>query len=280
MDNKIINYISVDVEEYFHAENLQPYLTSNTPSRVEKSIEKTLELFDKHNTKATFFVLGKVAKEHRNIIKKINDLGHEIASHGMSHKLVYNQTEEEFFEDIHSSKILLEDIISKEVIGYRAPNFSITDKTTWGYKQLIKAGYRYDSSIYPIKHSRYSNLDKKRSPYKIKVEDKTLIEIPLATFILPIIKDKYRFPIAGGAYWRLLPLMYNKFGINRINNTEDQSAFCYFHPWELDANQPKYNMPLLNKVRHYSGTNSFDIKIDNILSDFDFDCYKNYIVMK
>ena len=154
--------LSIDLEEYFHAANLEPYYGrkgwDSLESRVEISTERLLELFESRNTKATFFCLGWVAKRKPKLIQKISKLGHEIASHGFEHEIVYQQKEDQFFQDIHDSKKLLEDITSTEVKGYRAPNFSITEKSPWAYDKLIEAGYLYDSSLYPVAHPRYKNL--------------------------------------------------------------------------------------------------------------------------
>ena len=273
-ETKILNGLSIDWEEYYHAENLKPYInTNNKESHITKLTEQILEILDQHNTKITFFILGEVAKEHPNLIKKIDGQGHEIASHGYRHQLIYNQTNDEFFDDINITKILLEDLIGKQVVGYRAPNFSITDKTPWVYQELIKAGYQYSSSIFPIYHHRYSNIKKQRFPYYEIFEEKKILEIPLSTFELPILKSKFRFPVAGGAYWRLLPLKYNLYGLKRINNVENKSSFTYFHPWEYDQEQPNFDMPLLKKIRHYGGNKKFLKKLEIILRNFRFARY-------
>ncbi len=273
---KIVNGLSIDLEEYYHAENIKNYFPANSPSRVEESTIKILNFLESKNIQATFFVLGQVAAAHPELIKIIATSKHEIASHGFNHQLVYTQSPEEFREDIIRSKKLLEDITGQAVLGYRAPNFSITEPVSWAFDLIAQAGYKYDSSVYPIYHPRYSNLRKPRFPY-IHLNN-GLLEIPLATTQLSLGQKNFNLPIAGGAYWRLLPLCYSKWGLARLNQLEQKTAFTYFHPWELDPKQPKaLGLKLSTKIRHYAGQASFLKKLDRLTTKFQFTTYAKLI---
>lgn len=267
----ITNAISVDLEEYYHAENVRTFFDSEAQSRVVESTNKVLELFDKFNIKATFFVLGQVAKKQPELIKQIAASGHEIASHGYNHKIVYQQTRDEFIQDITDSKKLLEDLTGKKIKGYRAPNFSITKNVSWAFEEIKNAGYEYDSSVYPVRHDRYSNVNLPRFPYK---HNSGLIIIPLATYQL----SGLRLPCAGGAYWRLLPEFYTNFCLKGLNKKEEKPAFCYFHPWELDVEQPvAKDISFLKKLRHYGNTKKFPEILGRVFSDFSFGRYDEVI---
>lgn len=268
----MINILSIDVEEYFHANNIQKVVPISSweslPSRVVDSTKIILDLLEKKSIKATFFILGYVAKKHPNLVKEIASLGHEIASHGFMHQLVYEQTPDQFFEDIHSSKLLLEEIIGKPVIGYRAPSFSITDKSPWAYSQLCKAGYKYDSSRYPIWHPRYNNLGQSTEPETIKTENGEIIIYPLATASLEIFGKKIPCPIAGGAYWRLLPFSYIKWGMKKASSTFN---VYYIHPWEFDFEQPRFDqLSKITQYRHHGGSKNFIKRLDIISDMFSF----------
>lgn len=267
--------ISVDVEEYYHATNLEPYIGrrrwNSMPSRLRSSLDTTLALFSKLNTKATFFVLGSVAEKNKEAVKAIQEAGHEVASHGYDHRLAYNQSPEEFLEDVRKSKQILEDITGKEVRGYRAPNFSIIETNQWAFDQLLEAGYTYDSSVYPIWHPRYANTNKSRVPIVIKREAGSLIEVPLSTCAVKLFGKEVRLPVAGGAYWRLFPRKLISAGLRHVSKNEQMHGCCYFHPWELDSEQPRFNnMNFLTKIRHYGGIKSFHEKIESYLNSFSF----------
>ncbi len=267
------NILSIDVEEYFHANNIQQFCPIDTwdslESRVEASTYKILESLEKKNAKATFFVLGYVANRHKQLVIDIAKAGHEIASHGNMHQLVYTQTSEEFYKDVLDAKKILEDIIGEEVKGYRAPSFSIKDSTPWAYDMLAKAGYSYDSSLYPVWHPRYSNTGKNPEPHIKETKFGSIKIYPLSTAML---FDK-RLPIAGGAYWRLLPFPYIKWGMKQ----KRECSVYYFHPWEIDPEQPKYEqLGFLTKYRHYGKSNVFLKKIEDILDLFSFKSFKQY----
>ena len=267
------NILSIDVEEYFHANNIQQFSPistwDNLESRVEASTYKILESLAKKNTTATFFILGYIAKKHSKLVKDIANAGHEVASHGNMHQLVYEQTQKEFYEDILTAKKILEDTVGKEVKGYRAPSFSIKDSTPWAHESLVQAGYEYDSSLYPVWHPRYANTGKNPNPHFIETKSGKLKIYPLATASLL----NKRLPIAGGAYWRLLPFSYIKWG----KKQKRECSVYYFHPWEIDAEQPRYEqLGFLTKFRHYGKSSVFLDKIENILDLFSFKSFEEH----
>ena len=270
----MLHSISVDVEEYFHAANLQhaapPSSWHRLPQRVEASTDRVLEIFSKHKVQATFFVLGYIAKRHPELVRRIQLAGHEIASHGYSHQLAFLQTPKQFLRDVKRSKSLLEDISGTRVIGYRAPNFSIGPDNAWAYEALCEAGYRYDSSLYPIWHPRYNNLGQPVESHVRLVgkHSKQLYEFPLAVLKAPL---GLRFPAAGGAYWRILPRSYCSLVLHAIERFSERSFHCYFHPWELDDQQPVFtSLSLANTFRHYGGTKAFENRLEYFLRTFTF----------
>ena len=266
--------ISVDVEEFYHAQNLEPVAGPRTwhslPSRVEAATMRILELFDRFDTKGTFFVLGCTARRAPQMVREIAARGHEVASHGYGHRLAYLQSERQFYRDVYRSKRLLEQLVGQEVTSYRAPNFSIKDQNQWAYDTLLRAGYRYDSSLYPIWHPRYANLGKPHLPYVLNRENGALGIVPLAVWPLSVFGKDLKLPVAGGAYWRTLPKLYSFFGLRAISRSEKPYC-CYFHPWELDAGQPYFTeLPLLTRWRHYGGTAQFERRLEYFLERFKF----------
>lgn len=259
--------LSVDVEEYFHAANLSEVCGIKTwnklPSTVEKNTLDLLDIFDQTSSKGTFFVLGYVAKRLPKLVKEIFSRGHEIASHGLNHKIAYLQNHKQFLSDIARAKKILEDIIGNEVIGYRAPNFSITNKNLWAYNSLISAGYRYDSSLHPVSHSRYGNTHRGASPEILSNKLNQLTILPLTTC-----KTFFgNIPMAGGAYWRLYPSSILNFLLGTQVSPNKPFPICYIHPWEIDYIQPYFPQISLNKrIRHYYGIESFGDRIKNILT--------------
>jgi len=200
------NALSVDVEEYYHAVIFQEgtigLLRSSLESRVEGSVDRILALMSEHHVRATFFTLGQVAEVHPKMITRIADEGHEVACHGYGHELVFRQSSQEFRDDVRRGKIILEDLIGKAVIGYRAPNYSIYREQQWAYDILLEEGFRYDSSVYPILHDRYGYPDAPRFPYTIRqTEQGDLVEFPIGTIRF----GGVNLPLGGGGYFRLLP---------------------------------------------------------------------------
>jgi len=267
----IVNALSVDVEEYYHAlvfqEGTKGAATGCLESRVETSTERVLALLGSGEAMATFFILGRVAEAHPALVRKIRGERHEIACHGYGHEPLFRQTPGEFRADIRRAKALLEDITGEPVLGYRAPAFSIGRAEAWAYDILLEEGFRYDSSIYPILHDRYGDRTAPRFPYEVwRKGDRKLVEFPIGTTRLLGVN----LPIGGGGYFRLFPLALTRAGIKRVNAHEKQPVMFYFHPWELDPGQPRPPMPWRHRVRHYVGLRREEAKLFRLLRDFRF----------
>jgi len=267
----ITNILSVDVEEYYHGMEFEAAISEtrreHLPSRVEASVEQILALFRAHKVHATFFTVGKVAEAHPHMIKNISSEGHEIACHSYRHELVFRQTPDEFRLDLQQAKTLLEDLTGQAVIGYRAPNYSIQQEQAWAYDILLEEGFRYDSSTYPIVHDRYGYPDAPRFPYEIRRGEKSsLLEIPVGTVRLL----GMNLPIGGGGYFRLLPAALFCCGIRHVNVSEGQPVMFYFHPWELDPDQPRPPMPWHHRFRHYTGLRREKAKLSRLFQKVRF----------
>jgi polysaccharide deacetylase family protein (PEP-CTERM system associated) len=267
----IINALSVDVEEYYHATIFQEAITRNPPqnmeSRVENSIECILTLLEREHVHATFFVLGEVAELHRGMIKRIAEAGHEVACHGYHHELISQLSPETFRKDIRRAKAVLEDTIGQAVIGYRAPSFSIGREQAWAYDILLQEGFRYDSSLYPILHDRYGQAGAPRFPHEIlRNRSGSLIESPAGTTRLLGVN----LPIGGGGWFRLLPFALVRWGIQRVNATEKKGVVFYFHPWELDVHQPRPAMSWYRQFRLYVGLARMEAKLAKLLRNIPF----------
>ena len=270
------NIFTIDLEEWFHGNFHDGIFDRNKPYeiRILDNTYKILKHFEENNTKATFFVLGDVAKKHKKLIMDIHNSGHEIASHGTEHYLVYKQTKEEFKEDVYTSKALLEDIIQKRIKGYRAPSWSITNESLWALDILQEMGFVYDSSIFPIKTFLYGIKDAPRFIYRpiINSEEGSIFEIPPSTF--KIFGKTMGF--SGGFYLRALPFSVIKILTNRQNKSTNQNedAFSnnpvifYLHPREIDKNQPKLKMKPLEYIIHNLNINSCESKLQKILRTY------------
>ena len=272
MKNK--NIMSVDLEDFFCDLPFESW--SKYESRVLKNTNKILDLFEKYQIKATFFTLGYIAEKFPDLIKKIDDKGHEIASHSYSHLDIRKTTEKDFENDIVKSIKILEEIIGKKVLGFRAPYFSIDKKSFWAMKILSKY-FKYDSSIFPVKTPLYGIRNAPRNIYKpnltnpsIEDLERELIEIPLATDRIPIIGN---IPIAGGFHLRFLPYFYIKYGLNKINNNNNSFIF-YIHPKDLDPEMPKINEYAWHYYYNLSGATK---KFEKILKDFEFCSVKDFL---
>jgi polysaccharide deacetylase family protein (PEP-CTERM system associated) len=269
--NGIVNAMSVDVEDYYQvsafAGTVDRAKWDSLPSRVEDSTRRTLDMFAEAGVRATFFTLGRVAERHKGLVRTIADAGHEVASHGWEHYRVGDQTPAEFRADVTRTKKTLEDLSGLEVKGYRAASFSIDRKTWWAFDELAEAGYRYSSSIHPIRHDHYGVPDAPRFPFA-PVGGNPLTEIPVGTLDL---KGR-RLSCAGGGFFRLLPYRWSSFAIGRVNRTECQPVTFYFHPWEIDPGQPRINpAPLRSRLRHYTNLGVMEAKLKRLLRDFRWD---------
>ena len=264
------NVLTVDVEDYFHVAALSETIrvedwVSISP-RVVENTRRLLDLFDRHSVKATHFILGWVAERFPELVREIDTRGHEVASHGYSHQLVYEQTPELFHQETKKSKEILEDILGKQVTGYRAASYSITKKSLWALDILSELGFKYDSSIFPIRHDRYGIPDAEPLPHKLKTpKGNQIIEFPLTTSTLFGVK----LPAAGGGYFRLYPYMLSKFLLRRVQKRNKPIVF-YLHPWEIDHAQPRVKVSAFSRFRHYNNLDKCEQRLDRLLYDFSF----------
>ncbi len=266
----IQNALTVDVEDYFQvsafAKSVAPSDWDNFSLRVEQNTHKLMDLFDERQIKATFFVLGWVAERTNSLILEIAKRGHEVACHGYSHQLVYNQSPDVFRQETIRSKSLLEDIIQQPVRGYRAASYSITRRSLWALDILAEAGFDYDSSIFPVRHDRYGIPDSPEFPYVLDTpEGHKLVEFPLSTAKLL----KYKLPIAGGGYFRLYPYWLSRAGLRQINRKQKPFIF-YLHPWEVDPEQPRISASRFSRFRHYNNLDKCEDRLRQLTSDFEF----------
>ena len=270
-DRVITNAMSIDVEDYFHVsvfDGIVPRARwDGLESRVCANTERLLEIFDDYEVHSTFFVLGWVAERFPHLVRRIADAGHEVASHGSEHRLIYDQTRKAFREDVRRAKRVLEDAGGTRVAGYRAPSYSVTPRSLWALDILIEEGYRYDSSIFPIRHDRYGIPVSARHPYVLRRDKGDIIEVPASTTTL----GPLNLPVAGGGYFRILPYGWTRWGIERVNRIERRPAVFYLHPWEIDPDQPRLGAGLLSRFRHYRNLHQTETRLRQLLSDFRFD---------
>lgn len=262
----LTNALTIDVEDYFQVSAFAPYIRrdewEHRECRVERNVERILGMLAQHRAQATFFTLGWVAERYPAMVRSIVEHGHELASHGYGHQRASDLSEAEFFEDVHRAKSILENIGGQPVLGYRAPSFSIGTGNLWALDTLLKAGYRYSSSIYPVKHDHYGMPDAPRFAHEIRPG---LIEVPPTTLRL---FDR-NLPSSGGGFFRLLPYSVSRWMLRQVNMREAQSVVFYFHPWEIDAAQPRVaGIDAKTRFRHYVNIERNERKLDRLLSDF------------
>jgi polysaccharide deacetylase family protein (PEP-CTERM system associated) len=265
--DSVINAMTVDVEDYFQVSAFEKYIQKdswdNLELRVEANVERLITIFENSGISATFFMLGWIAERCPGMIHRIVDAGHELASHGYSHVRIGQQQKHELREDIIKTKTILEDISGIPIIGYRAASFSISSIDHWAYDVLEEAGFKYSSSIYPVRHDIYGVPDAPRFPYK--PENGNLLEIPMTTMEFCGI----RIPCAGGGYFRLFPYQLSRWLIRRINSKEIMPCIFYFHPWELDVDQPRLNnLDLKTRFRHYNNIDNMEKRLLQLFRDF------------
>lgn len=261
-----MNALTVDVEDYFQVSALAPHIERSSwdsrPCRVERNVERLLSMFERQQAKATFFTLGWVAQRYPQLVRDIVAGGHELASHGYEHLRASDQTCEQFLDDIVRAKALLEDIGGKAVIGYRAPSFSIGHSNPWAFDALLKAGYRYSSSVYPVQHDHYGMPDAPRFPYESRPG---LTEVPITTTRM----FGRNLPAGGGGYFRLAPYVLSRWALRRVNRVDRRPAIFYFHPWEIDPAQPRVmGTSLKTRFRHYINLDKTESRLTQLLSDF------------
>lgn len=268
--------VSIDVEEYFHIEAAHGQITRDQwddwPSRVERNTDLLLETFHRQNQRGTFFILGHVAKRHPDLVKRIADAGHEIASHGTNHDRLHRLDAESFREDLLESKHLLEDQTGQPVIGYRAPTFSVVPQTAWAIDVLAEAGFQYDASVFPVKHQWYGVPTAPDRPFFIQgPSGNKLLEIPPLTWspggvLKPMAKSRGgKLPVAGGGYFRLLPLWFMKRGLKQAAE-QNRPSILYFHPWEFDPDMPRMPLSFTGRLRTYTGLKSALRNLESIMA--------------
>lgn len=288
----MLNALTIDVEDYFQVTAFERCVRRDEwdryPLRVADNTLRILDLLDEFDIRATFFVLGWVAKRCPALVREIGARGHEVACHGYGHRRVYTQTRHEFRDDVRKSKALLEDLTGAAVLGYRAPSYSISLDSLWAFDELSSAGYRYDSSVFPIRHDLYGIPDWPRFPFSVARtadgiwvpewngdgdevsgcgEKSRMMEIPITTLKIA----GKSVPIAGGGYFRLFPYSFTSWGLRRINRTEKRPFVFYLHPWELDPGQPR--MPgagLRSRLRHYLNIGKTEQRFRRLLGEFEF----------
>lgn len=269
---KITHAMTVDVEDYYHvaafAKVIQTGEWDRYPSRVVANTQQLLALFERKGIQATFFVLGWVAERFPELVREIDRYGHEIASHGFSHQLVYGQTPEVFREETHKSKQLLEQIVQKPCLGYRAASYSITAQSLWALDILAELGFKWDSSIFPIRHDRYGMPNSPEAPYRIRLKSgQELTEFPLTTAKVAGMS----IPAAGGGYFRQYPYALSKWLFRRASLNETRPQIFYLHPWEIDTQQPRIaNASWFSRFRHYTNIDKCLPRLERLIDEFSF----------
>ncbi len=270
-DARLSNVLTIDVEEYFHPTEVQAFVDQSgwgtLPSRVERQVHIILDLLEEKRVLATFFLLGWVTERHASLIRAIVGRGHEIGCHSYAHRLVYDLTPAQFRGDTMRAVAAIADICGVTPRVYRAPSYSITRASFWALETLIECGFTHDSSIYPIAHDRYGIEGFERHAHVLATPSGPIHEVPIATVRLASGRIA---PIGGGAYLRLLPYRYTAAGIRRVNRVEQQPACIYFHPWEIDPEQPRLAAGRIARMRTYTGLKGMRGKLERLLSEFHF----------
>ncbi len=269
MPTQITNALSIDVEDWFQVSAFAPYIDraqwNELPCRVERNTDLLLELMDRQRAKATFFTLGWIAERYPAVVRRIVEAGHELASHGYGHQRASDQTPEAFKADLALAKVVLEQIGSVEVTGYRAPSFSVGPANPWAHDVMRETGHRYSSSVFPVVHDHYGAPDAPRFAYQLP---NGLWELPPATVRL----RGRNYPIAGGGWFRLMPYAMTAWGVRRLNRVDAQPAVTYFHPWEFDPDQPRVPQAGAKaRFRHYLNLSRTERRLERLLGDFKWD---------
>jgi len=267
----ITNALTVDVEDYYHvtafSKTIKKENWCNYESRVEKNTYRLLEIYSEKKIKGTFFVLGWVAKKYPHLVRAIAADGHEVACHGYSHQLIYNQTPKIFREETIAAKSILEEQAQTFICGYRAASYSITKRSEWALDILAEIGFVYDSSIFPTHHDLYGMPGTPIFPYDISAKNgRTIVEFPLTTLKLA----NYQVPVAGGGYFRLYPYLITRTALRYINVKENNPFVFYIHPWEIDPKQPRIKAGLTSRFRHYNNLDKCEKRLIRLLDDFSF----------
>lgn len=265
------NALSVDVEDWFHVGAFENVISRDNwaalECRVERNTDALLEMFGNHGIKATFFTLGWVAERYPHLMRRVADAGHELANHGSEHDRVFTLGREKFAADIDRARKIIEDASGTKVTGYRAPSFSIDQRTPWAHEVLAEQGYAYSSSVAPVKHDHYGWAEAPRFAFK-PVAGSDLIEIPVTTAEFA----GRRLAAGGGGFFRLLPYAFSRWAIRQVNNEAERPAIIYFHPWEIDPGQPRVaHAPMKSKLRHYTKLKAMAPKLERLIGDFSWD---------
>ena len=270
-DASPVNGLSVDVEDWFQVGAFEKVIArgdwGGLTSRVERNVDAILQLFDDAQVKATFFTLGWVAKRNGHLMRRIADAGHEVASHGWDHARVFTLTAESFRADLRRARGTIEDASGQAVRGYRAPSFSIDQRTPWAHPVLAEEGYAYSSSVAPIAHDHYGWREAPRFAWH-PVAGSPLIELPVTTVEI----GGRRFAAAGGGFFRIYPYALSRWAVRRLNENDHRPAVVYLHPWEVDPDQPRIaGAPLKSRLRHYSRLDAMEAKLTRLVDDFAWD---------
>ena len=265
-----LNAFTVDVEDYFHVAALAAAVPreswSSRECRVEQNTDRLLALLAERGVAGTFFVLGWVAERYPRLVRRIAAAGHEVACHGYSHQLIYEQTPEVFRDETARAKHLLEDALGAPVHGYRAASFSVIRKTLWALDTLIDLGFHYDSSIFPIRHDRYGIPDASPEPGRVTAPSgRELVEFPM----VPASIFGMKVPVCGGGYFRIFPYWLTRAGLRQINRRGRAFPF-YLHPWEIDPEQPRIRVGALSRFRHYTNLHRCEARLHRVLTEFPF----------
>jgi polysaccharide deacetylase family protein (PEP-CTERM system associated) len=267
--HRISNALTIDVEDYFQVSAFASHIDRGSwdsiPCRVERNIDRILELLSHSDSKATFFTLGWLAERFPRIVRDIVENGHEIASHGQAHLRASEQLRADFADDIRRAKKVIEDVAGVEVRGYRAPSFSIGRGNLWAFDCIEEAGYCYSSSVYPVQHDHYGMPDAPRFPFRVRGR---LLEIPVTTTRV----FGRNLPAGGGGYFRLAPYRVSRWAIGRVNRVERRPAIFYFHPWEIDPGQPRVDgISAKTRFRHYLNLDRTEARLQQLMRDFHWD---------
>lgn len=279
-DARVLNAMTVDVEDYFQVSAFEAHVQrADWPAfegRVVANTERLLRIFDEFDVRATFFILGWVAERYPSLVRAIAAAGHELASHGYAHGLVYNGTADDFRRDLRQAAAAIEAAAGVRVVGYRAPSFSITERSMWALDVLVEEGYQYDSSIYPIRHDRYGVPDWPRDIQRVTRRAGGLWELPGTTVRVAGVN----MPIGGGGYFRLLPYWWTQRGIRHVNGREGQPAVFYLHPWEVDPEQPRLEVGALARFRHYRNLDKTETRLRQLLTEFRFGTVSDLLAVR
>jgi len=269
-----VNALTIDVEDYFQVTAFERAIEraswDTLPLRVIGNTRRILDLLDRHGLKGTFFILGWVAERAPDLVREIARRGHEVACHGYGHELVYRIGPAAFREDIRRAKAILEGICGTAVWGYRAPSYSVTGRSLWALEILVEEGFRFDSSIFPVVHDTYGIPDAGRFPHLIDTAAGPLVEFPLTTLPIRLGFKEFRLPIAGGGYLRLLPVGVVRRGMAAVNRREREPAVLYFHPWEIDPDQPRIAAGFRSRFRHYQNLDRMEGKLIHLFENLKF----------